>query len=185
LPLTTSAFGKSGHQFWTIALSSHTLLGIDAGGDPMTIQKWKDVAELIALVAVVGSLIAVVIELRQTQDALQAQTYQDRAFDAIDWHMNVAKNPQLSILNQDDFDRENLTRTEYTIAFNLLLATMIDLDNEYYQYQHGFLDQDFYYGDTVQGIVRMGPVWRKFGLRESRSEFRVEVDRILSEQADE
>ena len=115
----------------------------------MTIQKWKDVAELIALVAVVGSLIAVVIELRQTQDALQAQTYQDRAFDAIDRQIEQAKNPQLAILYQDDFDRENLTRTEYTIAFNMLYATMIDLDNEHDQYQQGFLDQDFYYGDTV------------------------------------
>ena len=150
----------------------------------MTIRKWRDVAELIALVAVVGSLIAVVIELRQTQDALQAQTYQDRAFDAIDWHMDLAKNPQLNILD-DDFDWENLTRTEYAIALNLLYATMIDFDNEHYQYQHGFLDDDFYHGDTVEGIVRMGPVWRKFGLRESRREFRVEVDRILSERADE
>jgi hypothetical protein len=151
----------------------------------MAIQKWKDVAELVALAAVVGSLVAVVLELRQTQDALLAQTYQDRAFDAIDWHFSVANNPQLSIIFHDDVDLENLTPTEYTVAFNMLIATMIDLDNEYYQYQQGFLDQEFYYGDTVSGIARLGPIWRKFGLRESRSEFRVEVDRILAEQADE
>jgi len=33
----------------------------------MNITKWKDVAEIIALVAVVGSLLAVAVELRQTQ----------------------------------------------------------------------------------------------------------------------
>lgn len=151
----------------------------------MAVQKLKDIAELIALVAVVGSLVAVAIELRQTQDALQAQTYQDRAFDAIEWHFDVANNPQLSIIFREDVDLENLTPTEYTVAFNMAIASMIDLDNEYYQYQQGFLDQEFYYGDTVGGIARMAPIWRKFGLRESRSDFRAEVDRILAEQTDD
>lgn len=36
----------------------------------MNIAKLKDLAEIIALVAVVGSLIAVVLELQQTQGAL-------------------------------------------------------------------------------------------------------------------
>ena len=36
----------------------------------MSLDKWRDVAELVALVAVVGSLVLVVIELRQTQAAL-------------------------------------------------------------------------------------------------------------------
>ena len=151
----------------------------------MNIQKWKDVAELIALVAVVGSLIALVIELRQTQDALQAQTYQDRAFDQIDQFLDQAKNPQLTILFQEDFDRENLTPTEHIIAINMLHVTMIDADNEHYQYQRGFLDEEFYYGNTVRGIMRWGPVWREFGIQESRREFQVEVDRILSERPDE
>ena len=151
----------------------------------MTIQKWKDVAELIALVAVVVSLIALVIELRQTQDALQAQTYQDRAFDQIDLNLDQAKNPQLTIIFQDDFDRENLTRAEFTVAINMLNVKMIDADNEHYQYQRGFLDEEFYYGNTVRGIMRWGPIWRDFGILETRREFRVEVDRILSERPDE
>ncbi len=49
----------------------------------MTISKWKDVAEIIALIAVIGSLVAVAVELRQTQAALQAEVYQSRAFDGI------------------------------------------------------------------------------------------------------
>ena len=151
----------------------------------MTIQKWKDVAELIAMVAVVGSLIALVVELRQTQDALQAQTYQDRAFDQIDQHLDRAKNPQLTIQYQPDFDPENLTRTERTIAINMLYATMLDSDNEHYQYQRGFLDEDFYYSNTVRGIIDWGPVWRDFGIQESRRAFRDEVDRILSERPEE
>ena len=149
----------------------------------MTFQKWRDVAELIALVAVVGSLIAVVTELRQTQAALQAQTYQDRAFDAIEWHMEIAKDPRLTIsgLVLDSFDPANLTPAEHEIAKSIVRTILIDADNEHYQYQRGFLDEDFYHGDTVDTIERFGPVWRKSGIRESRHDFRVEVDRILSE----
>ena len=46
--------------------------------DSMTSGKWKDIAEIIALVAIVVSLVAVAIELRQTQVALQSQAYQAR-----------------------------------------------------------------------------------------------------------
>ena len=44
---------------------------------------WKETAELIGILAIVASLIALVMELRQTQSALSAQTYQARAIDAI------------------------------------------------------------------------------------------------------
>ena len=90
-------------------------------------------------------------------------------------------NPQLNVLFLEDLDPDDLSVEEYTVAFNMLIATMIDLDNEHYQYQNGFLDEDFYLGDTVRGIKEMAPLWRKFGLHESRKEFRAEVDRILSE----
>ncbi len=58
--------------------------------DSTTSGKWKDIAEIIALFALVASLIAVVFELRQTQVALQSQAYQARAFQAYDNHMDMA-----------------------------------------------------------------------------------------------
>ncbi len=65
----------------------------------MNLTKWKDVAELVALIAVVGSLIAVAVELRQTQSALQAQTYQVRAFDGIAVNLEIAQNAELARLH--------------------------------------------------------------------------------------
>lgn len=44
---------------------------------------WKDIAELIGILAIVVSLVSVAFQLRQTQLALVAATYQARAFDAI------------------------------------------------------------------------------------------------------
>ena len=45
----------------------------------MKLSGWKDIAEIVALAAVVGGVFAVVIELRQTQSALRSQAYQTRA----------------------------------------------------------------------------------------------------------
>jgi len=82
----------------------------------MTIERWKDWFELIALVAVIGSLIAVVVELRQTQTAMQAQAYQARAFNGIETNMEFAKDSALRSmqerLNDASFDPATLSESE-------------------------------------------------------------------------
>jgi len=151
----------------------------------MNIAKLKDLAEIIALVAVVGSLIAVVLELQQTQGALQAQAYQTRALDGISTNFEIAKDEGLARLSEliysPDFDADSLSAEERRIVSHLLIITRIDLDNEHYQYQMGFLDQGFYKGETEPWIRRIAPIWRAFGQVEPRADFRREVDRILEE----
>ena len=151
----------------------------------MDIAKWKDWAELVALVAVIGSIIAVVAELRQTQEALQAQAFQARAFNGIAWNIELASNDELarldSLIYHPEFDPNNLSIEERRRVMLLLTITRIDLDNEHYQYQMGFLDPGFYKGETVEWIRVVAPIWRAVGLGEPRPDFRREVDRILSE----
>ena len=151
----------------------------------MNIAKLKDWAEFVALVAVVGSLIAVVLELRQTQGALQAQAFQARAFDGIAWNIELANNEELdrldTLIYESEFDPNSLSIEERRKVIRILTITRIDLDNEHYQYQMGFLDPGFYEGETVEWIRVVPPIWRAFGLGEPRLDFRREVDRILSE----
>ena len=151
----------------------------------MNIAKWKDLAELVALVAVVGSLLAVVIELRQTQRALQAQAYQSRAFDGIATNLTLAQNDELARLEEliysPDIDPAELSPEERRKVSRILNVIRIDLDNEHYQYQIGLLDPGFYHGESVEWIRVAAPVWRAFGQAEPRSDFREEVERILAE----
>lgn len=151
----------------------------------MNIAKWKDLAELVALVAVVGSLLAVVIELRQTQRALQAQAYQSRAFDGIATNLTLAQNDELARLEEliysPDIDPAELSPEERRKVSRILNVIRIDLDNEHYQYQKGLLDPGFYHGESVEWIRVAAPVWRAFGQAEPRSDFREEVERILAE----
>jgi hypothetical protein len=153
----------------------------------MSIEKWKDWFELIALVAVIGSLIAVVVELRQTQTVMQAQVYQARAFDGIEWNMELAKDESLrgmqTQLDSAEFDPATLTPSELSLARHLMTIVRIDLDNEHFQYQSGLLDPGVYHGETVIWIKQAAPRWRQLGDMSPRPAFRAEVDRILSDDS--
>ena len=72
----------------------------------MSIEKFRDWFELIALVAVVGSLIAVVVELRQTQTAMQASVYQARAFNGIEYNWELAKDESMRMLQEYLYSEE-------------------------------------------------------------------------------
>ena len=153
----------------------------------MSIESWKNWFELIALVAVIGSLIAVVVELRQTQTAMQAQAYQARAFDGIEWNMELAKDESLrsmqARLDSTDFDPAKLSPSELSLAKRLMTIVRIDLDNEHFQYQSGLLDPGFYHGETANWIKHAAPIWRELGDMSPRPEFRAEVDRILADDS--
>ena len=64
----------------------------------MKFSNWKEIAELLTLMAVVGGLIAVVAELRQTQAALSAQAYQARAFNAMESNWTILGDRELQAL---------------------------------------------------------------------------------------
>jgi hypothetical protein len=153
----------------------------------MKISGWKDVAELVALIAVIGGLAAVVIELRQTQSALGAQAYQARALDVISTMRELSANPEYAILVSDylggDLTIDTASREELSQLRSYFYLRRTDLDNEHYQYQHGFLDPDFYESTTKREIKAFAPHWRAFGIPEPRRRFSEEVDRILADPA--
>jgi hypothetical protein len=149
----------------------------------MKISSWKDTAELFALVAVIGGLIAVVMELRQTQSALRSQAYQSRALDVIGAMRVRSANPELDLLikkvNSNELDIESLTPEERSQISSHFYSRRTDLDNEHYQFQNGFLDPDFYRTTTEREIKAYAPFWRELGIPEPRQQFTEEVDRIL------
>lgn len=151
----------------------------------MKISSWIETAELLALVAVIGGLIAVVMELRQTQSALRAQAYQTRALDVIGAMRFNSANPELSLLIQkvysNDLDIESATPEEMSQIISHFYIRRTDVDNEHYQFQNGFLDPDFYRTTTEREIKAFAPFWRALGVNEPRQQFTEEVDRILAD----
>ena len=153
----------------------------------MTKSSWKETAELIGVLAIVASLVALVMELRQTQSALSAQTYQARAIDAIGELLYIADSEYLApILTATNYGADyeavaNLNAVDHLRLFNHLRARMIDWDNEHYQYQNGFMDADFFEETTTKSVKEWAPRWRAIGLTEGREDFRKYVDQVLGE----
>lgn len=137
--------------------------------------------------AIVASLIALTMELRQTQSALLAETYQSRAFDAIAEQLFIADSEFLMPVlaeTDDGADYEAVAALNAVDRLRLvsyLRGRMIDWDNEYYQYQNGFLDADFFEVTTTRAIKVWAPRWRAIGVEESRADFRKYVDQVLGD----
>ncbi|MEL7185869.1 MAG: hypothetical protein AAFN50_05465 [Pseudomonadota bacterium] len=139
---------------------------------------------MVGITAVVASLIAVAIELRQTQSAIVANTYQARAYDAIDKNWRLAESPVLgSILakvSADPSSIDALTDVELRQVRALARGMRIDADNEYYQYRQGFLDEEYFESALKPRIARQARLWRSLGIEERRPSFKKFVDEQLA-----
>ena len=145
---------------------------------------WREVAELIGITAIFVSLIAVVVELRQTQAAISAATYQARAFDG----MTSAREqyngdyiaPILARVDWEDSNSLNELSDEEGFRLRMFyLSQMIDFDNEFYQYQNGFLDEEYFEYVSKPRLPGMALRWRSLGIVEPRPSFRYFVGEQL------
>jgi len=118
----------------------------------------KAFAELIGLVAIVGSLIFVGLELRQSQQIAIAAQYQERTNAGRDYfYESLASTYRLELMANyldniewpdgflTDADRRWLEEHPSTTWAEALIWANIDLygfDNYYYQYQSGFLSEE-------------------------------------------
>jgi len=155
----------------------------------MRSTNWKDIAELVGILAIVASLVSVAFQLRQTQSALTASTFQERAFDAITEEHYVAESefllPILVKTNYGENAEEvaRLNQLERARLMHFLRSRMIDWGNEFYQYQQGYLDTGFFEVTTKPSVKMWAPRWRAVGVIEGTQQFREFVDSVLAEDA--
>ena len=101
----------------------------------MQFSKWKEVAELVGLGAIVASLIFVGLQLKQSQEIALANQYQARAEavqELILAHIEVGYIPFIPELRRG---AENGASVEDIHTVHWL---WIQMDNHYYQYRPGF-----------------------------------------------
>jgi len=153
----------------------------------MKFSKWRETVELITLLAVLGGLVSVVIELRKTQEAIIAQAYQTRALDAMDISFAMIHDYEFRAVlrgyESGDTSLESLDDKQRGMLNSWCFLLRKDADYEYYQFEKGFRDPDFYVTTTVPDIKKNAPHWRAFGIREPRQSFREEVERILADES--
>jgi len=168
----------------------------------MPLQKWKEIAELVGMAAIVASLIFVGYQLKQDHEIAIAEAYQARAIASAESVRDLAadENATRGIIrarnsvNPDDLLPAGLAPDELTelpaielgAATLHLLSSIYIWENSHFQYTHGFLPRSHW--ERVRRTIKEGihndPVTR-FALERYSDlmlpEFRNEVDLIIEE----
>jgi hypothetical protein len=159
----------------------------------MTLQDWGSIGEVVGAVAVVVTLIYLAKQIKQNTHAMEegrrlalAQTYQMRA-DALQQMLVTAANSEIGTiifkLTEDGYP-EDVTALERISAEERVRFRMWQIaqhthwDNLHFQYQQGFLDEEYFNDSFRERTVRLAPVWRALHITGGRRSFLEEVARL-------
>jgi hypothetical protein len=163
----------------------------------MTINEWGSIGEVISAIAVVITLIYLAVQIRQNTHAMEenkrlalAQTYQIRADALQDMLVHAADSryigPLITRLTQLGYPEdvralETLTPEERGRFRQWQIAQQTHWDNMFFQYQQGYLDEEYYRDSVCVRVARLAPTWRALGIGGGRASFNAEIDRLLAD----
>ena len=146
----------------------------------------------LGAIGVIATLIYLAVQIRQNTRAMEesrrlalAQTYQMRA-DALQQMVIDAGTSELgSVIVKltghdypEDFRAIDQLSEEERGRFRLWqIAQQTHWDNMHFQFQQGFLDDEYYEHAFAERVVRLAPTWRAPGLTGGRPSFFSDVER--------
>ena len=165
----------------------------------MTISELGALGEFVGAIAVVVTLAYLAAQIRHNTRVMKdnerlalAQTYQMRA-DALQNMLVQAADsthigPILTKLTNAGYPENiaslrELTETERERFRQWQIAQQTHWDNMFYQYQQGFLDEEYYHDSFRVRVRRLAPIWEALNVTGSRNSYCEEIDRIMAEQA--
>ncbi len=106
------------------------------------LQEWAAIAEILSSIAVLATLIFFVIEIRQTKDAVRANTYQGMAAMTVDFNAQFFENPEVSeFIERTASEDYELTASEAIRLRAMISAQYRMTDNIYFQYEVGTISR--------------------------------------------
>ena len=144
----------------------------------MTVMELGALGEFVGAIAVVATLVYLAVQIRQNTRAMEetkrlalAQTYQMRADALASMLTQAATSDQLGSIivklveagyPEDLSVFDQLTPTELGLFRQWQIAQQTHWDNLFYQYQQGFLDEEYYQDEFTQRVNashRCGARW--------------------------
>jgi hypothetical protein len=144
-----------------------------------------------ANIGVVTGLFLLLVEMDQNNDLARAQIHQIRADSWGDFKLELADSEYLlpamsrfqeagGLGNLEALD--TLSNIDRARVVQFLMHRYNDYDNLFYQYQQGFLDEEYYEYRIAPSIRVLAATWKNIGVYDvARPSFVDEVDRITSE----
>ena len=154
-------------------------------------QTLGNFGEFVGAIAVVATLVYLAMQVRHSKEAMEANTrsldegrrlalaqaYENRTVTLLDNLRDIRDSRHVELFATADSDRP-----EDQIRTRLWLRWWANyLDNVYYQYQQGFIDEEYYQSQFQNSVRNFAPRWRAVRVNEPRPSFRQEVERILAE----
>jgi hypothetical protein len=109
-------------------------------------SKLNDWMQVVGIFAVVASLIFVGLQMRQAQEISMSDAYQVRAAATVEWTSAFAANAAALSANRKATEGavDAITPEEYDALRYTMLGVFYLFDNAHYQYQSGFLSDEFW-----------------------------------------
>ncbi len=156
------------------------------------------VGEVLGALGVVVTLGYLAVQIRQNTNSMAAgrrlalaQTYQMRA-DALQSMVVHAANSELGAIivkltelgyPEDVGALEQLSPDDRGRFRLWQIAQQTHWDNMFYQYQQGYLDEEYYEEAFKERVARLVPTWRALGLTQGRISFLEEMERLAPQEA--
>ena len=112
----------------------------------MTLLEWGALGELIGGIAIIGSLIYVGIQIRQNTRAVRGSTLQMNTDFWGTLFLRLAEPEMSQAYAAGMVGQPDIRPAHYTQFFFICRAMFLGLENQYYQFRHGILDQATYLG---------------------------------------
>ena len=153
--------------------------------------------EFLGSIAVLATLAYLSVQIRQNTRSMDeskklalAQTYQMRS-DALQMMLVHAADsehigPIITKLTtvgypEDIASLDHLSEEERGRFRQWQIAQQTHWDNMFYQYQQGFIDEEYYRDSFRERVRRLAPTWKALNVEGNRRSFVAEVEDILSE----
>ncbi len=137
-----------------------------------------------ANIGVLGGLIFLVVEIRHSNDLARASAYRSRGNEIQEAFQAVALDSELSQIvlkfNQQGID--GLTDHERVRYRYWQIATQLRMQNQFNDYQMGFLDEDLYQS-ALHAAAERYDLWMELGITIEDPEFKAAIERVRKPRA--
>ncbi len=165
----------------------------------MSILELGALGEFLGSIAVLATLVYLSVQIRQNTRGLDeskklalAQTYQVRS-DALQMMLvNAADSEHIGPIiakltgagyPEDIIALEQLSDVERQRFRLWQIAQETHWDNMFFQYQQGFIDEEYYRDSFRPRVRRLAPTWKALNVAGARQSFDAEIDSILAENS--
>ena len=165
----------------------------------MTIIELGALGEFLGSIAVLATLVYLAMQILQNTRTMDeskklalAQTYQMRS-DALQMMLVHAADSEyigpiitkLTTAGYPDVTSslDQLSTEELGRFRQWQIAQQTHWDNMFFQYQQGFIDEEYYRDSFRERVRRLAPTWRALKVAGARRSFVAEIDNILAEDS--